>query len=358
MADKTRTAERWGDLFALERPLYEAFAARLRDLIFTLLEADEIDAVQVSWRAKTVTSFVDKVRLKEGRYDDPVRDMTDLAGVRVVLYYSRDVARVGAILAREFAIDETNSLRADERLPLDRFGYVSDHYILSLNEARGKLTEWTPYSGFTAEVQVRTAVQDAWAAINHKISYKNSVDMPREVKRRLFRISALLEVADDEFEAVRVAGVALADQYERQVQSGDLSLALDASAVDAYVANAPRAREWVAKAREVGFDPLSPDDLRDEDDEPARPENLVRAARHAGFETVADLDAFLGSVGSWGSAALKTALGDGMLATDDFVLAVLVMVGAPLDLASLQREAEYGDRFYNSLIAARKALES
>jgi hypothetical protein len=48
-------------------------------------------------------------------------------------------------------------------------------------------------------VQVRTVLQHAWASISHALQYKQEDDIPRALRRRLARISALLEVADEEF---------------------------------------------------------------------------------------------------------------------------------------------------------------
>jgi trimethylamine:corrinoid methyltransferase-like protein len=50
-----------------------------------------------------------------------------------------------------------------------------------------------------AEVHVRTVLQHAWAAISHSLQYKKEDDVPAALRRRLNRLAALLELADQEF---------------------------------------------------------------------------------------------------------------------------------------------------------------
>jgi len=44
---------------------------------------------------------------------------------------------------------------------------------------------------------MRTIIQDAWSILDHKIKYKKSIQ--QSLKRRINRLSALFEIADDEF---------------------------------------------------------------------------------------------------------------------------------------------------------------
>ena len=87
------------------------------------------------------------------------------------------------MIEREFDIDWAYSSRRGEDDPPDRFGYRSDHYIVR-----------TPaderFAGLSAEIQVRTVMQHAWAAVDHRIRYKAD-DLPRDLSRRLFRLNAL-----------------------------------------------------------------------------------------------------------------------------------------------------------------------
>jgi putative GTP pyrophosphokinase len=68
---------------------------------------------------------------------------------------------------------------------------------LKLNDERKKLPEFKKFADFRFEVQIRTIIQDAWSVLDHKIKYKKSI--PPDLKRRINRLAALFEIADDEF---------------------------------------------------------------------------------------------------------------------------------------------------------------
>lgn len=53
------------------------------------------------------------------------------------------------------------------------------------------------------EIQSRTILMHAWASINHKLSYKKDADIPQDFKRSLYRLSALIEIADQQFDILR-----------------------------------------------------------------------------------------------------------------------------------------------------------
>ena len=46
---------------------------------------------------------------------------------------------------------------------------------------------------------MRTVLQHGWALISHRLDYKTESEVPKEVRRRLFRVAALLETSDELF---------------------------------------------------------------------------------------------------------------------------------------------------------------
>lgn len=69
---------------------------------------------------------------------------------------------------------------------------------LDLVLKRGNKTrDFKKYGNIQFEIQIRTIIQDAWSMLDHKIKYKKSI--PHMLKRRINRLSALFEIADDEF---------------------------------------------------------------------------------------------------------------------------------------------------------------
>src|SRR4051794_32483226 len=82
------------------RPLYEAFAAEVQRIIHQCLVSRMIQVASIDARAKTLESFGDKAASQSEnnpetpRYPDPLRQITDLAGVRIIAFFLRTVAQV------------------------------------------------------------------------------------------------------------------------------------------------------------------------------------------------------------------------------------------------------------------------
>ncbi|MFB9314678.1 GTP pyrophosphokinase [Nocardioides plantarum] len=242
--------------YEIARADYEALAIRIRQLLLDLLKGEGLDIIQIESRAKSTESLRDKLSDKGDAYSD-LGDITDLCGVRVITYYLEDVDVVESLLAREFEVDESNSVDKSKQLKWDQFGYLSRHYILQLKSPRTTLAEWQPCQNLKFEVQVRTSLQHAWAAVNHKLDYKNESSVPSELRRTLHRLSALFEIADSQFSDLRRSVVELAASYAKSVDDGDLSAELNADSLDAYFDRSPVYSRARASVEAVG-EPLLP----------------------------------------------------------------------------------------------------
>lgn len=64
------------------------------------------------------------------------------------------------------------------------------------------MPEYEQIKDFQFEVQIRTIVQDAWSVIDHKINYKRNIS-DKKLKRRILRLAALFELADQEFKHIK-----------------------------------------------------------------------------------------------------------------------------------------------------------
>jgi len=123
--------------------------------------------------------------------------LSDFVGIRIICPYLKDINIVRKELKRYFRevsiTDKTIQIESTD----DKFGYKSLHLDLKLNGKYGKKTEYVRYANIRIEIQIRTIIQDAWSVLDHKIKYKKSI--PQSLKRRINRLSALFEIADDEF---------------------------------------------------------------------------------------------------------------------------------------------------------------
>jgi putative GTP pyrophosphokinase len=201
------------------KELYDDFKDHLVKQIAELLHASSVKCHEINGRLKTRSSFAGKIANGKRVYAS-LSEVTDIAGIRVTTYFARDVDLVAEILSPVFTVDPVNSI--DKRITIDpdRFGYVSLHYVVSDREANSR------FAGLKAEVQIRSILQHAWAAIEHDLGYKSAQAVPRVVRRRFAMVAGLLELADSQFDALRDDIRAYVDRQSKQVDAQDTEIDL------------------------------------------------------------------------------------------------------------------------------------
>lgn len=181
---------------------YRSFVTEIEHQIKSILQASQITCNAISSRLKTRESVTEKIERKQDKYTD-LSEITDIAGVRIITYYSSDVDRIAEIIESEFDVDQENSIDKRESLEPDRFGYCSVHYVVKMNAERLALREYRAFKDMKCEIQIRSILQHAWAEIEHDIGYKSEITIPKEMRRSFSRIAGLLEIADKEFSDIR-----------------------------------------------------------------------------------------------------------------------------------------------------------
>ncbi len=184
--------------YAKQRPRYKAFAKTLEEV---LNKAGALYAPLciVQARAKTVSSFAEKI-VRKDKYVDPLVDMTDLCGGRIIVHFQSQALKICRFIKENFIIDEANSIDVSSKLRDGEFGYLSIHYIVTPRE--GSILDIPidkNWLDLKAEIQVRTLLQHAWADISHDRIYKANYSIPRKWVRESARLAAVLEKADDAF---------------------------------------------------------------------------------------------------------------------------------------------------------------
>lgn len=227
---KIKDAEQWYDK---NKALYEKFSQEVEEIITKILKLENIPYQSVSHRVKEKESYLNKC--KNEKYIDPIKQITDVSGIRIIAYTNQDVTSICRILQNEFQIDESNSENKAEMLDTDKVGYLSVHYILQLSEKRLELPENKLYESLKCEVQVRTLLQHAWAEIEHDRNYKFAGVLPKEIKRRFYLVAGVLELVDFEFDKLSKD----IDEYEKSmeeaVSKGDYNLGIDSKSVEQYM---------------------------------------------------------------------------------------------------------------------------
>lgn len=225
----------WNEQYESLLPSLVQFSGRLESLIRDVLTHNQIPFHVIESRAKTSASFLEKISRPGKSYVDPLREITDLVGLRAILYYPSDVDAVATILRSQFSVDERNSIDKRTELAHDQFGYASVHLVCKISDNRCNLPEWAPFGGFSFEIQIRTVLQHAWASISHALQYKHESDVPDQFKRRLNRLSGLLELADAEFMSLKEQRVVASAEAASKVHEKDFSISLNSLSLKEYL---------------------------------------------------------------------------------------------------------------------------
>lgn len=175
------------------------------DVVTGILDDAGLNYLDVTGRAKSVASFAEKAgRTANGAvlYADPLVDIGDVIGLRVITYVHSDVASVAELLATEAVVLSDRDM-GQETAKGGSFGYVSRHLQIQLStEDR----QSHPVIGERQiQVQIRTVLQHAWAEFEHDIRYKGVVpeEHRSDFDRRFTLAAGLLELADQEFSIIR-----------------------------------------------------------------------------------------------------------------------------------------------------------
>ena len=217
--------------YARVQSLYERLVTQIRHILETKLAEAGLTPVSITHRPKAIESFAAKITRKH--YDDPLSQMTDLAGVRVVCAYESELAKVAEIIEASFEVRERIDKARD--LGVDRMGYNGKAFVVTL----GTRYAGGVYENITAlacEIQVRTILQDAWAIIDHQLVYKNEESTPERLRRDLNNVASLLEIAQGIFDAVKEKRVAYLSEIQQKKADLPAFLAqpLDFDTVTAY----------------------------------------------------------------------------------------------------------------------------
>ncbi|WP_186172041.1 GTP pyrophosphokinase family protein [Vibrio chagasii] len=181
------------------KPKYERLGENISSVLKQILEEQKIPLFAIESRVKNEDSFLEKVSRKG--YSRPFDSIEDICGVRVICYYQEDIESICNVIENEFKIVSRENKQDD--LEVDQFGYTSCHYIVTLKD------EWLAHPSARglrdckAEIQIRTMLMHTWSAISHKLLYKRESDVAPQLKRQLNRLSALIELADEQFNIIK-----------------------------------------------------------------------------------------------------------------------------------------------------------
>jgi ppGpp synthetase/RelA/SpoT-type nucleotidyltranferase len=254
--------------YALRLPLFKQLEQEGVHEIEIALEREKLKTHSISSRIKTPKSLCDKAEAKE--LQDPLTELNDIVGIRIVALFLGDIERILALLQKTFDVQHTDNKIEDG--DFTRFGYLSVHLLAKIKSSFAG-TRYDSIKALVFEIQIRTIAMDAWASASHYLDYKSEEDIPADLKRDFHALSGLFYVADKHFEMFfrsRQAAVRVVQKLSRT--DGLLGEVINLDTLTAYLDK--RYPERPAPA----VDHVS---------------KLVTSLREAGLQTLGELDTYL-----------------------------------------------------------------
>lgn len=149
----------------------------------------------ISSRIKDKASIEQKLKKKHAGEspEDAKALLHDIAGIRVICFFERDIRHLADCLKKQsdlIIIKEKDYINTPKSN-----GYRSYHLILGVPIYYMDGMEYYP-----VEIQFRTISMDFWAAMEHRICYKNQPFSEMEMRSAFRQYSEILEGMEKSFE--------------------------------------------------------------------------------------------------------------------------------------------------------------
>ncbi|MCI5700641.1 MAG: (p)ppGpp synthetase [Lachnospiraceae bacterium] len=146
-------------------------------------------------RIKKPASILEKMERKnlEPSFEMAKECLTDIAGIRIMCYYIKDVYKIAEILKKQ--LDVIMVKQSDYIENPKPNGYRSLHLILGVPVYGVNTKEFYP-----VELQIRTLAMDFWASMEHQLCYKSDRDNKEQMAVQLKEYSQRLNDMERELE--------------------------------------------------------------------------------------------------------------------------------------------------------------
>lgn len=220
--DLTAKLEQWSLRDALRNEYekrherYERMVVLTSTVLQAIMGIHEVP-VDITRRVKTFDSILRKIdtdgirfRAADVFFDKPL--MNDIAGCSVICYYQDDVEKTIQLLqaSDDFEVLGIKSLAKEN-------GYHALHVDVRFTEKRLSDVEYRFVRGIVCEIQIRTAMHQAWYRPNHWIYYKSKAYELAALDQRE-RVNALFKKAG---ELVIQADLLIASAKEALIQTDE-----------------------------------------------------------------------------------------------------------------------------------------
>lgn len=263
--------------------IYRSLKHDIEDIFTRIVDTNHFRISNMAIRIKSEDALMKKITYKN-RYHD-INEITDVVACRIITLFENDVDRIYECVKDNFEVIEYNDKRKknyDDRID---FGYNSLHLLIKFNNERCQLIEYSAYKDIIFELQIRTTLQHSWAEIEHGLGYKSQYEIPKDIRRRLTRLSASLELLDEEF--VQIAKEV--DEYNKGIVHIEKVLKTDinVNSLVQYVNTSPRINAILERLHtEFQFN-------FERDSELISQSRLIQRFHYMGYTYINELDDFV-----------------------------------------------------------------
>jgi ppGpp synthetase/RelA/SpoT-type nucleotidyltranferase len=187
------------EIWANEEPNYKKLGEMVVEFMKIGLSKYEI-LPDITYRTKELLSIIKKIKKKQKEEEYSYANLTDKLGVRVICPFLDDIDKVDKFITEGFKVHKIEKKK--DKIDFNKLDYQSNHYDVSIKCSLAEFTEFVKFQDMIFEIQVRTLNQHAWSNSAHTLYYKQDIDMPDEMKRKIYRLLSIYEIADEEFAIV------------------------------------------------------------------------------------------------------------------------------------------------------------
>lgn len=200
--------------------LYRSAMVELwRDMQTTVEDMDT--PVTIKGRVKSFPSYFEKLlsRLEKRHVSGVMEPIHDIIALRVVCPFMEDLAGVEQRLRAKYTIVDME--HKGENHTIGEFGYSCVHLVFAIPKRVRQKVHGLDLE--TAEVQIRTILQDAWAEVEHELIYKSQIaPLDSPLRRKLAALNATLSLSDITFQEIRDYQRKLNKELEKRRLSFDV----------------------------------------------------------------------------------------------------------------------------------------
>ena len=149
-------------------------------------------------RVKKPMSIVEKLQRRglEVSLDPMIKNLDDVAGIRIICSFLDDIYAVADMLVRQ---DDIRVIAVKDYIKNPKpNGYRSYHMIVEIPVFFSEMKK-----PMRVEVQIRTIAMDFWASLDHQLKYKKEMDNAVEIGEELKRCADVIAQTDKRMLEIR-----------------------------------------------------------------------------------------------------------------------------------------------------------